>query len=992
MFSSLLHRSLPFSFSRYSGLLISAALFAAPLAPTHGQETATPETPDMSWMKGLAGASGEEALPTLVPIPPLPPGAETTFTPIQDVGGFSFDPEQARQEANQRADALLADLRTVGSIQDLPATGSAEFAKLRADALAIVQRRFQESRGALESDATDAFKSAVTWTPDFSAAPRTIAAADQTRARAASYSVAFAITCVNRPRYIVAYASAVFALAPDSALGAENAASAILTSGERLYPDRNNTTKLQPFRDDAALVYRYALACSVVKDKWTTRSLSILINLGNLYVDLKKPERARPLLFGAVQYSPSSWEAAVALAGCYEMQGRSDLSRAVLENARLSPSSIYASSAKGAKNLADTMEASELSPESSDEEFDGVMKKFDQQEILTAADFAGGFDQSTRNRLRYFIDNLPVKGSYRAPEIDLVTQFSTIQAINKPSGINALGEFSEKLGSYSLVLLGRMMQQQEDFLKRLGLGVQLNVDMQDVLAHPEKYRNTEVKGTVTGAEQLKSRVAQMKAQAEQAGRELATGKVTTLLQMGAASDPMIAIFQLKAVHFANPMDVMVQQYNASTLGRKMNAYNAYFFSVNNRTREGLTDVYRLYGQKVAGIHEQEAAAMRIYEEQAAAAARSGANINSPEWRLRRHNIHKTFAPQYNQAADFAWKQATQTAAIAYERKVAARAERFYYDVFRHIALISDPAVREKKSREFAQMLHNGVYQGLLNVLSAFGSYNYVEDWDCHCDVGDLLAQAEQERTELDRLAEESRARENAAKLRFTRGELPESSQLFQKLDAYGTDLDIPFIPALSGRISCARETVSFEAELPVPASPKANFTFTKNALTGATTHGGGLEVSGEVGEDGAPKIGVTLNIKGSISMDGKGEVSDYSVSSATDVKVEMGPASVHAGAEIGYTKSGGMTSDVGAGATISLSEKYGGSSGEVSLETSAQRGSTFSAKAEYNYRPYSQKYDEFANEALKENNEKLFGDSAVDTSDKKEIWSGSYTF
>ena len=992
MSSSLLNRSHSLSFSHCPGLLISVALFAAPLAPTHGQETATPEMPDMSWMKGLADNSGENALPTLVPIPPLPPGAETTFTPIQGAGASSFDPEQARQDADQRADALLADLRTVGPIQDLPVAGSAEFAKLRVDALAIVQRRFQESRGALESDAAAAFKSAVTWTPDFSAAPRSVAAVDQARARVASYSVAYAITHLNRPRYIVAYAAAVFALEPDSALGAGNAASAILTSGERLYPDRKNTTKLQPFRDDAAIVYRYALACSVVKDKWTPRSLGILINLGNLYVDLKKPERARPLLFGAVQYAPRSWEAAVALAGCYEMQGRSDLSRAVLENARLSPSSIYASTAKGAKNLAETMEASELTPESSDEEFDGVMKKFDEQEIITAADFAAGFDQSTRNRLRYFIDNLPAKGSYRAPEIDLVTQFSTVKAINTPSGISALREFSEKLGSYSLVLLGRMMQQQEDTLARLGLGLQLNVNLQDVLAHPEKYRNTEVKGTVTGVEQLKNRVAQMKAQAEQAGRELATGKVTTLLQMGAASDPMIAIFQLKAVDFANPMDVMVQQYNASTLARKMNAYNAYFFSVNHRTREVLTDISRLYVQKIANIHEQEAAAIQTFNEQAAVAARSGADIDTPAWRLRRHNIHKTFAPQYNQAADFGWKQATQTAGIAYERKIAVRAERFYYDVFRHIALISDPAVRERKNRDFAQMLHNGVYQGLTNVLSAFGSFNYVEEWDCHCNVGDLLAQAEREDAELDRLAEENRARENEAKRRFTRGEIPESSQLFQKLDAYGTDLDIPFIPALSGRISCARETVSFEAELPIPGSPKGNYTFTKNAFTGATTHGGGLEVSGEVGEDGAPKIGVTLNVKGAVSVDGKGVVSDYSVSSATDVKVGMGPASVHAGAEIGYTKSGGMTSDVTAGATISLTEKYGGSSGEVSLETSAQRGSTFSAKAEYNYRPYSQKYDEFANQALKENNEELFGDSAVDTSDKKEIWSGSYTF
>jgi hypothetical protein len=51
------------------------------------------------------------------------------------------------------------------------------------------------------------------------------------RARQASCSVAYAITHLERPRFVVAYAAAIVALNPDGALEAGNAASAIATSG-----------------------------------------------------------------------------------------------------------------------------------------------------------------------------------------------------------------------------------------------------------------------------------------------------------------------------------------------------------------------------------------------------------------------------------------------------------------------------------------------------------------------------------------------------------------------------------------------------------------------------------------------------------------------------------------------------------------------------------------------------------------------------------------
>jgi hypothetical protein len=969
--------------------LASVLLIAVGAVVSRGQQM--PAFPGMAGMPGMPGMPGMAQVPGMQPallsLPPLPPGAEMTFTPLAERPQTRLDAEEALREAQERARELTADLKTIGPMEKLPAVGSAEFIKLRADALAIMKRRFQESHGGLEADAVDVYKSHVTWAPDFSAKPRAIAPADSERARAASYSLAYAITHLDRPRFVLAYAAAIFALDPDSALGAENAASAILASGERLYPTEHDADNLRPYREDAAVVYRYALARSALDGKWTLRSLGILINLGNLYVDMKAPEKARPVLLNAHLFAPDSWDAALALASCYTMQGRPALAKAVLEDPRLSLPAINFAMARGSRNLTETLSATDLSPQSPEAEIEAVMQTLDAQEILTAADFVAELDQSERDRMRHFLDNLPVQGSYRAPEIDGLTQFSTVKSINQPSGIRALGDFGERLGSYAMVLYARMAQQSEDALARLGLGLQLNVDLNDLMAHPEKYRNTQVTGTVTGVDQLKARVAEMKKQALQARRELAAGKTDTLLKMGAATDPMVAIFGLKPHDFANPMDVMIQQYNASMLARKMHTYNAYFFAVNERLRESLTEIFQLHDLKRTSIREHEAAVMKVFQAERAAAARAGQDTNSASWRIREHNIHMRFVPQYNDAAEFAWKQATQTAATTYERKIRPRAERFYYDVFRHIALISDPAVRAKKNREFEQMLHYAVYQGLVNVATAFASYEYTEEWDCHCDVGSLLAQAEHEQKELDRIAEERRARENVEKLRFKAGRIPESSELYKRLDAYGTDLNIPFIPGLGGRISCARTTLTLGADFPGALSPKINYAFTEDAFTGATTHGGALEIGVKL-KEGSVSTSATLNVKGSVSIDGKGQVSDYSVTGSSKVKLDVPNATLTLGGEIGYTPTGGLVSDVSAGAKVSLKGQFD-TTAEFSVDASARRGSTYAAKAERNYNPFSSMYDKAANDLMDEQG--LNTVFPVNTSLKKALWSGSYT-
>ena len=923
----------------------------------------------------------------LVAPPPLPPGAEPKYQPLNKAEIALPHLETDPAKAEQRAQELSVDLKTISPVESLPAVGTVEFAKLRADALAIVKRSYQESRDALEPDAAGEFARLVTWTPDFDVASRTVSPAEQEHARQASYSVAYAITHLDRPRFIVAYAAAIFALNPDGALEAGNAASAIVTSGERLYGTAASAPKLAACRDDAAVVYRYALACSVVDGKWTLRSLGILINLGNLYVDMKSPERARPVLLAARVFAPNSWDAALALASCYMLQGRPELARAALEDKSVARSALYANVAKWSAQLDAVRCPDDLLPDSSEEEFDAALKKFEDKETVTAADFVAAIDSGERDRMRRFVDNLPVQGSYRAPEINDLTQFSSLKSISMPAGFRALSDFKERLGSIYLPLFGHMFQGGTEMFAQLGLNVKLNVDINDMMAHPERYKNANINVNVSGVEEFKARARAMKAQVKQMKAALESGNMAAIAGLSPFAltvHPELAIHLLKPFDYANPTDVMMQQYNISMLAQKIYAYNMSIYGTNRRTRAALEEVRVRHEKNRAEIRAMEELELAMFQKRKAEAERSGVNTNSAQWRLMEHNIHTRFMTEYNARAEYEWKEATMVAAKAYADKVKPRAERFYYDVFRHIALISDPEAREKKNREFEEMLIFGVGQGLENVLGAFGFMPYVQDWDCHCDIGSLLADAEREDKELEQIRAEQEAREQQERLRFKSGEIPPESPLFQKLDAYGTDLNIPFIPMLSGRISCARSTFTLSAELPTALSPKGTYTFTESAFTGATTHAAGLEISVSSEDE---SLAATLNVQGSISLDGQGWVTDYSVTGASTVNVSLGPVSGRIGAEIGYTSTGGLTTDVSGGLTGVLNGEYGRST-EVKIETSARRGSTLSVKAEQNLNPYSGEIDSL----LKDVSEEFVGDTfPLSTSVTKELWNGKFT-
>jgi hypothetical protein len=134
------------------------------------------------------------------------------------------------------------------------------------------------------------------------------------------------------------------------------------------------------------------------------------------------------------------------------------------------------------------------------------------------------------------------------------------------------------------------------------------------------------------------------------------------------------------------------------------------------------------------------------------------------------------------------------------------------------------------------------YSALVTALStvgaAHGSFKYHPEWECGCNLGRLLEQRAEEAKQKQEEEWARLQRNKAAKAVFDSGDVPRSSPLWQKLDAFGYDFDYFFI---SGRHSCARTVVRLK--LPLPGGPELFLQSDTSELNGAAIHDQGVKLT-----------------------------------------------------------------------------------------------------------------------------------------------------
>ncbi|PKL07121.1 MAG: hypothetical protein CVV53_01010 [Spirochaetae bacterium HGW-Spirochaetae-9] len=988
------------SFSR--NLLIAVAVAALILAPSPVFAQLFPGIPNIgSILKGAVNDAAQsavtQAVATTTTIAAPVPEEESTddLSALQPLIALpepsDYSPEVMPDSASpstsmtpeQRAQAVaLLDVELEAKKLLLPKW---EKALTRTKLLQIAKDRHDAAKAKFTPEETVEYARLVTWSPKFDGN-----GTNPSHAKNVSLQVSLLTNYLVKPNFVTAFATAAYSLDPDGTNAANNVASAILGAGERANPDpavSNYAKQMGPYRGDAEAFFIFSVAASMKAGSFVEASMTPLINLGNLYIDLRKNEEARSLFMVARGINRRSWEAALGLSAYFLAIGKPDKARTILDDDRLDRPAMYMVAKKTEKLLQETEKAATMPVESPPDEYEELIRIAEAQPMLTSADFIAQLDQSERNKMRYFIENLPPQGSYKVPPITMVAQFSNLQAISAPAGISALRDFSESISGYMRSSFAQTSDAQLAMLKSLGLDIDPGIDMKDAAAHPEKYENTRPNVTVENKEQFKADMLAMKGDATMAKADLAAGNTGSTIALAARLDPFVAILQIEPTQFADPMNIMMQKYNFAVHNRKFNLYNNYLYSVNKKASRQIREVFNLANTNHQKIAISEEAAMERERQYQESKSKADDPLPPGEAALRFHEIHVQYKSAYNSLASASFSQATQIASVAYLTRIKPTAEKFYYDVMRHVALITDPAVRVQRDVKLRTALSSAVGIGLQNVLMAYGSLSWMYEWECSCNVQGLMQMREEEQAAREDEENARVLRNMNAKKQFDSGEIPESSPLWKKLDAFGTDLNIPFIPFLSGRISCARTVVRFNFTLPIPGMPQISTSMTRSENTGAATYGAGVKL-GYSKEVGSGSVGANLSLSGTVSTDGQGTVSNYSVTAGTDVSVSVkGGTTVKVGGEITFGPNGASDSDFSAGISQDFKGQTGGTA-TAGFEASTKRGCTLSGKVEQNFQ------GGFADDVKKASTDK-YGATMTDylkpeDALKQSLWSGEY--
>lgn len=955
----------------------------------------------------------EPSMPLPQPLIPMQPVQE-----MSNPGGggasaqFDYSPFGSGRNEAQRELAVLAvekELNDKPLLLPLPESAPTKeyMLNMAAEQHKLAKQKFKPA------DLTE-YSRLVTWVPRFDGSL-------VNKDMAAKYSMAVALSTNNNPfpYFNIALACATYSLDPENPVQANNLASAIISGGE-LVTEKNPTTEsLAPYRRDAESGFLFAISHSLKNDEWSEATLTPAINLGNLCIDLKRLEEARSLFTVARKIKPESWDAALGLAAYFMALNQKDKALAILEDDRLDKPQKEGIPIKKNKALEKSEPFADLPPESPEEKYEEGINIMAQEPVMTSADFIAQLDQSERNKMRYFIEHLPVKGSFLAPPIKKLTQYSTLKAISGPQGISALLEFQQMFGIYALGRYASTTNQQLEWLSKFGLKIDPGVDIDDVARHPEKYADKDMNldPKITGMGEFMANMQKMKKEAQSARLDLATGKTESITKLASKIDNIHAILLINPEDYADPMNVVMQKMNYTVYQRKNHLYQGYLYALTKKTYRQVSETIEQCNRKITELSKFREAEMEQYEAARKAAEKQaqdgGYEFNDAEWDMRRHNIHVKFLNAFNGIEEPGFGSATNVASVAYIQKIKPAVENYYYDVFRHIALISDPEVRDQKNADMKNSIYSALTMALQTVQMAYGSFSYSDDWDCECNLEELLAAREAEQKANEEEENARIERNKAAKAVFDSGEIPESSPLFKKLDAYVDEYNFGLVKV---RASCARTTLEANTDfLPNNLPFKFKYSSSESEFTGAITRNAGIKVGVEKEFSKTTSASANLNLDISVSSDGNGNVKNYSVTGGADVGVKVGNFSANVGAQASnnngvtdYSVSGNVKASVkyadtkvsgGASASYSLSKGLDtdfsagvsrdwkneiGTSASVKAEVSTKRGCSLSHKVEQTLTPVKKAVDS-ANKAIEDSGLEIPSDFLT-----KELWSGKY--
>ena len=187
--------------------------------------------------------------------------------------------------------------------------------------------------------------------------------------------------------------------------------------------------------------------------------------------------------------------------------------------------------------------------------------------------------------------------------------------------------------------------------------------MEDARATPQKYAEYDFWVDYDDSS-LDSQINEMEKLGEKAKWNVAKGNTSSAVALGAMIDPSVAIMAIDINTYADPMNIVIQQYNLAILNRKLNTYAAYMMKTNAKTQEVLADIEAQYIRQWQQIHEQEC------QDSGTVQISGGSGSSNDSARIaKEHQKHVKLANSLNSLSTNMFMQASSTASVAYLQKV-----------------------------------------------------------------------------------------------------------------------------------------------------------------------------------------------------------------------------------------------------------------------------------------------------------------------------------
>lgn len=757
-----------------------------------------------------------------------------------------------------------------------------------ADILSLAKNYYSISNTKIEEAAKSEYKSIVNWTPNFSGTKT-----NAKKAQEASDAAALAVSYTNAKNFYLAMASAAFSLDPKSVTGAGNFASAAASYYDDLVLEGKKEKNMEKYYLDAIKIYNYGLQISIRDGKFSKDALSLLVSLGNIYLDTGKKDKAYTCFKMAMAMEKGYWPARKAMYNYYMSEKKFDEALKLIMEESEYPIFVKATS----KVSKIKEEEDKKNPIPQGEAADEVMEKYlDNLVIVDAisqADFLEEIDKEAQAKLKALLKEVQSRMKYTAPDISMIAQYSSLKNISTPEGRVTLQAFNSGIKSYSYRAEYLGEKSYVDSLNDFGYetdlgGYNTQQEFETAMAgNPDFHLDINIDWTGDVDAQLEAFVAELEKNAAQYKEDPSKGE--DLFKTISKVQPEKAVFALNPFFYSNPLDIYIQKLNMADFEKKFMPYEQYLIKITHKNSKMVSDAIRDGNERNGRLLDD---IIRMEQE-----------IEGEE--QRHYIVHMGLVPEYNRTNEVLWNQITQFALDNYTKKTKKYVEKMYNDCMKHVILISDEKIQKMLEERVIALALRSISTALTDVYNAYSFGDYSPPQECGCDEK-AMAAARAAREKAENAAHNELIKKNMeAKKKFESGELDENSAYYKKIiKPYEVKVTSPFFEGMVG---------------PYKSGWKFNmggldFGKMQQHIRNSTTYDGGIEIKLVGGEAG--------NFEGGLSVFGR-----FNATKTEGKSLSMSDIDITGGAKADLAAPGLISATAGASVSSVRGSKVFGSFG-----------------------------------------------------------------